>query len=651
MDNNARGTSLQEMLQSCLKFLKSFKISWLENIICFGALSLMAIVPFIELVLRQFNLTISGFNLLITHFLLISAFFAAMLTAKSGDHISITAVQFIKDDRIKKTLVIICTVISVFLLSILAWNSISYIIYGLLGRKIGLFTDQTLAIAIPLGFAVIALRMTVKMQSRRDKIIAFAAILLGCFAALPAIAKIIWGIVPENTPEPFFSIINLMYDAAMSFNVPLILLLIFAGLAGMPVFAVLGGIAMIMFQASGQEPDYIAQHIYSALTDSDIIAIPLFTLTGFFLSESKAGERLVRTFKNYFGWMPGGIIIATVVICAFFTSFTGASGVTILALGGILLVILNENKYPERFSIGMLTSAGGIGLMFPPSLPIILVASTSNTILHYMNVPVDYSIIHYFIGALIPGAILVLAMIITGFALTTNVKIQREKFDSKSAKLSLKESFFEILLPIILVAGYFSGFLTLVEVSAVSVIYVLIVEVFIKKDILFKEIPRVFFKAVPIIGGILAILSMAKGLSVAFIDTGVPDDFAMWMQNVVQSKILFLLLLNLTLFLLGCVMDIFSAILVLLPLIVPLGAAYGIDPLHLGIIFVINLEAGFLTPPVGLNLFLASYRFNKPFLEICRNVLPFLLVRVMVVFLVTYLPWLSTWLVKLFMLK
>ena len=633
------------VLQAMSKLRKSFKISWLENFICFGSLSVLAIVPVIELILHQFNLTIPSSNALITHFLLVTGFFAAMLTTKTGEHISITITHHIKNEKVKKNLLIICTVISVFLLSILTWDCITYIKYGFIGKPVGPFTDRMLAIAMPLGYAVIALRFALKLQGWREKTLAFAAILLGCFAALPAIAKIIWGF---NPPEPFFSWVNYIYDFAMHFDIPLIILLIFAGFAGMPIFAVLGGIAMVMFQSAGYEPEEISIKVYEALTNTDIVAIPLFTLTGFFLSESKAGERLVRTFKCFFGWMPGGIIIATVVICAFFTSFTGASGVTILALGGILFVILSENKYSEKFSIGMLTSAGGIGLMFPPSLPIILVASTSLTILHYMEVPVQYSIIDYFVGALIPGIILVIAMIGTGFVLTAKIKIPREKFDSKIAFQSLKESFFEILLPVILVVGYFTGLLSLVEVSAVSVIYVVIVEVLIKKDILLKDISSVFLKAVPIIGGILAILAMAKALSVAFIDSGVPENFAFWMQNVVQSKLVFLLLLNLTLFLLGCVMDIFSAILVLLPLIVPLGHAYGIDPLHLGIIFVINLEAGFLTPPVGLNLFLASYRFGKPFLEICRNVLPFLLVRVVVVFLVTYIQPLSTWLVGIF---
>ena len=631
---------------------KVFNLSFLENIICFGSLSLLALMPFIEFLLRQFNLTISGSNALIAHLFLAAGFFAAMLTAKSGSHISITAVQYIKGDNLKRILSFFCIMISVFILTILTWNSICFIIYGLMGKRVGFVSDQVFAIAMPLGFAVMAVRFALKLQSWRERILVLIVILIGCFAALPAIAKIIWGVNPMDTPEPYFSIVNYLYDMARVINIPVILFLVIAGLAGLPIFVVIGGIAMIMLQAAipeGHEPDMIARQIFSALTDTDIIAIPLFTLTGFFLSESKAGERLVRTFKIFFGWMPGGIIIAIVIICAFFSSFTGASGVTILALGGILYIILKENNYSEKFSVGMLTSVGGIGLMFPPSLPIILVASSSMTILHFMNLPSDYNVIHYFIGAIIPGILLVTAMIVTSFVLSAKIKIPVEKFVFKDGIQSLKESFFEIMLPFILILGYFSGFLTLVEVSAVSVIYVVIVEVFIKKDILIADIPKVFSKAVPIIGGILAILAMAKALSYAFIDSGVPDNFTFWMQNAVQSRIVFLLLLNLALLIIGCFMDIFSAILVFLPLIVPLGYAYGVDPIHLGIIFVINLEAGFLTPPVGINLFLASYRFNKPFMEVCGSVLPFLLVRLVVVLLVTYLPWLTTWLVGFFM--
>jgi tripartite ATP-independent transporter DctM subunit len=437
---------------------------------------------------------------------------------------------------------------------------------------------------------------------------------------------------------------------AFDLKVPVILLLIVAALSGTPIFAVIGGIALLMLQSAGGEPDAAPLQIYSAFTDaSDLIAIPLFTLTGFFLSESKAGERLVNTFKSLFSWMPGGMIIATVVICAFFTSFTGASGVTILALGGILYTILAEkSKYPERFSIGLLTSVGGIGLLFPPSLPIILVGSTTNSILYFMGHTIEYNIIDFFLGAMIPGIIMVLAMIAFSIVASRKIKIPVEPFELKKAGSAIKGSALEILLPVILIGGYFSGLLSLVQISAVSVIYVFIAEVLINRDILIRDVPKVFFKAVPIIGGVLAILAMAKALSYAIIDSQVPEHFAEWMQNTVSSKFLFLLLLNLALLVVGCLMDIFSAILVVLPLIVPLGYAYGIDPIHLGIIFITNLEVGFLTPPVGMNLFLASYRFKKPFVVICRYVLPFLLIQLAIVLLITYVPWFSTFLPGLF---
>jgi tripartite ATP-independent transporter DctM subunit len=467
---------------------------------------------------------------------------------------------------------------------------------------------------------------------------------LGTACALPAIAKLIWGF---NPPEPFLSSLDFLYDTTHLIKVPAILLLITAALAGAPIFAAIGGIAMVILQAAFGEPEAVPIQIYSALTDTDIIAIPLFTLTGFFLSESKAGERLVHTFKSLFSWIPGGMIIATVIICAFFTSFTGASGVTILALGGLLYTVLTESGYSDRFSIGLLTSSGCIGLLFPPSLPIILVGSTSNTILHFMGRTIDSSIVHYFIGALIPGAILVIAMIGFGIGASRGVKIPVQAFEFSRAVRSLKDAAFEILLPFALIALYFSGILSLVEISAVSVFYVFIAEVLIHKDIALADTAKVFLKAIPIIGGVLSILAMAKALSYAIIDTQVPQEFTRWMQGAVESKYLFLLILNLALLVVGCLMDIFSAILVVLPLIVPLGQAYGIDPVHLGIIFIVNLEVGFLTPPVGMNLFLASYRFKRPFMEICRFVLPFLLIQLVVVFLVTYVPALSTILVRL----
>jgi tripartite ATP-independent transporter DctM subunit len=249
-----------------------------------------------------------------------------------------------------------------------------------------------------------------------------------------------------------------------------------------------------------------------------------------------------------------------------------------------------------------------------------------------------------FIGALIPGCIMVIVMIAMGISSSVKIKIPVEPFNFGKTLISLKEAALEILLPFLLIGGFFSGVFSLVEVGAISVIYVFIAEVLINKDIKFTDVTKVFFKALPIIGGVLSIIAVAKALSYAIIDTRAPENFALWMQGAVQSKFLFLLLLNLALLIVGCLMDIFSAILVVLPLITPLGVVYGINPVHLGIIFIINLEIGFLTPPVGLNLFLASYRFNKPFLEVCRYVLPFLVIQFIVVLLVTYVPVLSTWL-------
>jgi len=619
-------------------------LSRAEKGICFGALSLLALIPFTEFVLNQFRLAIPASRILMTHLFLVTGFFAAMFTAKLGEHISITIVQFVNNDKIKRALDFITSMLNVFILTILAWNCVSFIKYGMLGKLIGPIPDRFFAVAMPLGYAVIAFRFAANKRTAKERRLILSAILIGTAAALPAIAKIIWGYEP---PEPFYTWVNSQYDMAYHFRVPVILFLILAAISGMPIFTAIGGIALIMLQAAGREPEAVPIQVFSALTDTDIIAIPLFTLTGFFLSESRAGERLVRTFRCFFGWLPGGMVIAAVLICAFFTSFTGASGVTILALGGILHLILVENKYKEHSSIGLLTSVGGIGLMFPPSLPIILVASTSNTILHFMNVPISYSIIHYFVGALIPGIILVLAMIATGVINSLKDKMPTEAFNRKEALPSLKDSLLEILLPVILILGYFSGKLTLLQVSAFSVVYIAVVEIFIKKDIALKDITKIFSKAVPIVGGVLAILAMAKGLSYAIVDSGVPEKFASWMQATVSSKYVFLLLLNLSLLVVGCLMDIFSAILVVLPLIVPLGYAYGIDPVHLGIIFIMNLEVGFLTPPVGLNLFLASYRFEKPFIKICRYVLPYLAIQFAVVLLVTYVPWLSGWLIQI----
>jgi tripartite ATP-independent transporter DctM subunit len=608
----------------------------LEKGICYGALVLLALIPAAEAAARFFGTGVPASSVLMTHLLLVLGLFAAMITTGEGEHLSIALIQYLPGEKIKRTLAAADCLLAALVCAAAAWCSVSFLKIGLERRLIGFIPNTAFALAMPLGYGVMALRFARHAAARGAGILLPAlALTLGTILSFPAIAKLVWGF---NTPDAVFTLTLSFADLAYRCRIPALLFLAAAALAGSPLFAVIGGAAFVIIQSSGGEPEAVTNSIFSALTESGIAAIPLFTLTGFLLSESGAGERLVRSFRRLTGWIPGGMIIAAVIICAFFTSFTGASGVTILALGGILFTILKEKSgYPEKFSIGLLTSAGGVGLLFPPSLPVILVGAATRT-----------NIIHLFLGALLPGVLLVTAMIAFGIAASIRIKIPAEPFSPRRTAADLAGSAPELLLPLLLIAGYFSGLLSLLEIGAVSAIYVFVVEVLIHRDIKFRELPGVFLKAVPIIGGVLAILAMAKALSYAIVDTQAPENFARWMRGAVESKYLFLLLLNLALLAVGCLMDIFSAILVVLPLAAPLGEVYGIDPVHLGIIFIINLEAGFLTPPVGLNLFLASYRFKKPFLEVCRYVLPFLAIHLAVILIVTYVPAISTWYTRFF---
>ena len=325
-----------------------------------------------------------------------------------------------------------------------------------------------------------------------------------------------------------------------------------------------------------------------------------------------------------------------ILVCTFFTTFTGASGVTILAVGGLLSYVLIKGQYNKKFSSGLLTAVGSIGLLFPPSLPVIIYGVTAQV-----------SIKDMFIGGIAPGIIMVLAMVLFGILFAKRNKVPRDRFVLKEALAAMKDSFWEILLPLIIVWGYFGGITTLVESGAVAVIYTLIIEVFVHRDIKVRQLSNVLLKCMPVIGGVLAILALAKGLSYYIVDAEIPMQLTAWVQSTISSKYVFLLLLNLALLVTGCFMDIFSAIMVVVPLIIPLGNLFGIHPVHLGIIFLANMELGYLTPPVGLNLYLASYTFNEPIGKIYKDVFPFLMIQLATVLLITYIPFFSTGLLGL----
>jgi tripartite ATP-independent transporter DctM subunit len=612
-------------------------LNGIEEGVCYISLFTLAFMPLGEAVLRIFfHSGILDSQGMLTHTLLVLGLISGMITAKNEDHLSIALVQIFSSDKVKTSLKALTDCLSSFVATIVAWSSISFIRIGLAGRVVGFIPDKVFALILPIGYGVIAFRFALKAPLKgKARALPFLAMLLGTFCALPVIAKAVLGF---NLPDFFMSLFDTLSLAAYYLRIPGSVLLIAAAMLGAPLFIVMGGLSLLLIQGSWGEIDVVANQVYIALTQDSIIPIPLFTLAGFFLSESKAGDRLVQTFRSLFSWLPGGMIIAAVVICAFFTSFTGASGVTILALGGILYSVLSEHAgYREDFTIGLLTSSGSIGLLFPPSLPIILVGATAMT-----------NIMHLFVGGIIPGLILVASLIVFGVVASIKTKIPLEPFRVREALRGLRKSAFEIVLPLLLIAGFFSGLLSIVEIAAVALVYLFVVEVFIHKDIKRSNLVPLLRKAVPIMGGVLSIIALSMALSYYIVDTQAPERLAEWMQAAIQSKYVFLLLLNLALLVVGCLMDIFSAILIVLPLIVPLGQAYGIDPVHLGIIFITNLEVGFLTPPVGLNLFLATYRFKKPFTKICRYVFPFLLIQLVVVILVTYVPWFSTFLTRFF---
>ena len=396
---------------------------------------------------------------------------------------------------------------------------------------------------------------------------------------------------------------------------------------GAPIFVGLGGMAVLLFWVDYTPISAIPTEAYRIVVSPTLPTIPLFTLAGYLLAESKASTRLVKVFHELFGWIPGGTPVIIVVLCGFFTALTGGSGVTILALGGLLLPLLLKEGYSRIFSLGLITVSGSLGLLFPPSLPAIIYGVTAGI-----------SVKDVFIAGLIPGLLLVFMMSAWALYQGKKDKIVLNKFNVNEAISVCLDTKWELLIPILILFGVFGGFTTLVETAALTVLYVFYIECYIYKDIKIQELPKIIIDCATLIGGVLIILGVAMGLTSYLVDAQIPILILSWAKEMIASKYAFLLMLNIFLLIVGCLMDIFSAIIVIVPLIAPLGTYFGIDPVHLAIIFIANLELGFLTPPVGMNLFLAAYRFDEDMPKIYRATLPFFLVRLLAVGLITYIP-------------
>ncbi|NNE60538.1 MAG: TRAP transporter large permease [Woeseia sp.] len=402
-------------------------------------------------------------------------------------------------------------------------------------------------------------------------------------------------------------------------------LLVLLALVGAPLFVVIAGSAMLGYYREGIDLMAVSVEILGIAGMPFLSAIPLFTFAGYLLSESNAPKRLVRLTGALLGWMPGGLALVSLAACAFFTAFTGASGVTIIALGAILYPALKQDGYPEKFNLGLVTTSGSLGLLFAPSLPLIL-----------YGIVAEVSIDSLFRAGLLPG--LLMLVMLSAYSLWVNRDNRKplSSFSMKEVGGALWEAKWELPLPVVVLGGIYSGFFAVSEAAAVTALYVLVVEVFILREISFRELPNVMRESMLLVGGILIILGVSLASTNYMIDAGVPQKLLSYVAELVSSPATFLALLLVFLLILGAILDIFSAIVLVVPLILPIAATYGVNEVHLGIIFLAAMQLGYLTPPVGLNLFIASYRFDKSILHVYAATFPFLVILMLSVLIITY---------------
>jgi len=583
-----------------------------ENLALSTALGAMAVLPLAEIALRAtFQTGISGAASLTQHLALVASMLGAAVAAREGRLLSLSALDSLLEGRSALLARFFTRSVAVIVAALLFVASAEFVLAERSGGNVIVYGIPVwLAESVlPLGFAVLTARLACEASGKWPARV--AALVLAAAVAYAAAQRL-----PLN------------HAAALA----AIGILLAAAVLGSPVFTTLGGLALFLFWSKGLPIAAVALDHYRMVVNPSLPMIPLFTLAGYFLAEGGAPRRLIRVFHALVGGMRGGAAIVTVLGCAFFTSFSGASGVTIIALGGMLMPLLLSAGYSQKGALGLLAGAGSLGGLLPPGLPLVLYALVA-------GLPIE----DMFLAGIVPGILMVALVAAWGLSQAPRVTPQRRATDWREARAALLEAKWEVMLPLVAFAALFGGFATPVEAAALTAVYAFVIEVFVYGDLdLRRDVPRVMAQCGLLVGGILLILGVALGFTNFLIDANIPERLVDWASGALQSRWLFLAALNLFLLLAGCVLDIFSATVVLVPLLVPLGSAFGIDPLHLAIVFLVNMELGYLTPPVGMNLFFTAYRFGKPLPEVFRAALPAFLVLATALVAVTLLPWLAT---------
>jgi len=586
-----------------------------EDALLVAALLAAMLLPLIDAVGRPFGgFHVPGGAAWLQKVTLALAFLGGLLATRAGAHLTLSTAELLGEGRRRRAASLFAGAVAAAVAAVLAWGAWQVVLANRAEGKVlpGGVPVWIAECVMPLALALIALRFAWRSAERWPGRLAALAVAGGVF------------------------VLGGLDGQAAALTWPLALVVLVAALLGAPVFAAMGGLALIFFFTAGVPVAAVPAEIYRLIESPTLPAIPLLTACGYVLAESRASSRLVRFFRALFGWMPGGVAVMVAAVCAMFTTFTGGSGVTIIALGGLVYPMLREEGYSEGFSLGLVTAAGSLGLLFPPSLPVILYSVVAGS--REMSAPAG----ELYLAGLLPGLLLVVLVAFYGVWIGLRGNMPRQRFAWRELWLSAWDAKWELFLPVGVVVLFLSGLTSLVEAAAAALLYAIVVEWLLTGDLHPRRgLPQALVKSCVLTGAVLILLASALGLTSYLVDQQIPDALLAWVQAHVESRLLFLLALNVILLVLGSVLEIYSAIIILAPLVVPLGAAFGIDPIHLGVIFLANLELGFLCPPVGLNLFLSSSRFDKRLPELYRHVLPFLAILGLGVLLITYFPEMS----------